>query len=422
MKMFLLVLCLLVVLHGRTLENCDIEKKRAWSELEMLVDSGYVFSSVEWHDESCQWELNQSPFYQIEKFLFPNLKSLPSNVLSKWEHVDSGNLQSTVKTRISYLESFGYFKVHEVIWKRDSMRQVLYPILFTRPLKASQANLLFLSQGEGLQSSLEVELKNIRLSLNDVGLKWVLWPDRRELSGYLQSHMVEGTFWSFMPSFRYDQRDSTLERLELVTQFQYRPIGKLSYGVQLKRVQGRSNKKWFKWDESALGLISGSEIRSVGQHRHLLNIGLGQGELGANASRYYFQEGENDFEVIHGNYGLSLRYFHGFYINIPNPISRGLGFYLEDPYKMRLAPQGYLYSQYYGGAIESWWFIHSKISLAALIEYDEWEDFQWENSWGPGLQLNIEQGTGLDISLSWIFPWQSTLQNSRINVGITNRF
>lgn len=403
--------------------QCDKDKQFAWHKLEELVDSGYVFSQVQWDESTCTARLDTSEYFQIDHFVFPNLTLLNPVVLEQLSKPQSSTIQSSIQNKSDHIESFGYYEVTDILLMKDSMRQVLYPVIMTRDIPSSEINFFISGGNTGVQSMLNLNLANVLNEMTDINISWIQNENLRDLYFIADKHKLLGSFWTLGLQYHFQSIDSLEQNNELGVQLVHRDEDKYQFGF-ISQILWGFNEFDYEVHSTGLALEYGADLWSWRRENHYFETltQLGIGTEGGRALRYFTLQSDLQFQWGFLKGSFLLRNYHGFHFNLAQEHRSWNGFMMRQADKMRLYDQNLQLQEYNGFALEYWWELNSSLSGAPIVEHNLWKQDKWSQELGFGTTFYYQGTENWEVLLSWLYLWNSSFENSRILIGVSNKF
>lgn len=423
MKNLLLILMLFVVCSPGKELSCLDQKNQAWSQLEEKVDQGYIFASIQWFEDGCRWELVPGEFYLVDEVRWRGFQVGSLELRKRWSQLDTSSWKDQVKAKIDFIEGLGYFNVIGVQIQQDSLRRKVYPVVYIEEVPSSQFEAV-IDGNQSIQKSLfTLKLNNIKQSLTNFYIHWFQSEQVQELNLNAEKHFVLNTDWSLQSQYYFYRADSTFQFDKVGLSGVHRDEDSWQYGLLYNRIWGLQGGH-FEIDETGVGLEYGHLHLKWFKNNHyfksiqMIGVGDENQEQGSYYTHQYFGVLNLGTILIPG---LNLVHGHGGQYHISGNPEIWNGFQVNNPRVMRLLDERIFPEFYQSWALEYSKYIGEYTSMTGFVEWDEWQSRGWNSQWGPGVSFQYTNRSW-EILVSWIFPWNSSLENSRIIVGLTNKF
>lgn len=403
--------------------QCVDEKVQAWSQLEAKVAAGYVFASIQWFEEECHWRLIPGNYYLVDEVKWKGLRVGSEDLRNRWSRLDSTSWKDQIKSKISFIEGLGYFDVRGVLIQQDSLRRKVYPVIQVEELPSSQFEAI-IDGNQSIQKSLfTLKLNNVKQSLTNLHVHWFQSDQIQELNLNTEKHFVLDTDWSLQSQYYFYRADSTFRFDKFGLSGVHRDEDTWQYGLIFNRIWGQRGSH-FEIDESGVGIEQGHlQLKWLKDNHYfksvqMIGIGDADGQKGSYYTHQYFGY-LNLSQLLFS--GLNIVHGHGGQVQLSGSKEIWNGFQVNNPRVMRMLDERIFPEFYQSWAVEYSKYMGVYTSMTGFVEWDEWQSSGWNSQWGPGVSFQYTNRSW-EILVSWIFPWNSSLENSRIIVGLTNKF
>lgn len=270
---------------------------------------------------------------------------------------------------------------------------------------------------------LNLNLANVLDEMADVNISWIQNDNLRDLYFIADKHKLLGSFWSLGLQYHFQSIDSLEQNNELGIQLVHRDEDKYQFGFLSRKLWG-FNEFSYEVHSTGLALEYGADLWNWRKDNHYFETvtHLGIGTEGDQNIRYSTLQSDLQYQWDFLKGSLLLRNYHGLHFNLAKVHRSWNGFMMRQADKMRLYDQNLQLEEYNGFALEYWWELNQSLSGAPIVEHNLWKQDKWSQELGFGTTFYYQGTQNWEVLLSWLYLWNSSFENSRILIGVSNKF